>query len=661
MKWSDESLGMGSDITRRDFVNGVCVTTAGAMLLPSWGVAQEMAASGGPNETYPPRKMGMRGSHPGSFEEAHQLRDSPGESLNNATPTNEMYDLIVVGAGMSGLSSAYFYVKNAGRDAKVLILDNHDDFGGHAKRNEVMVGDKMVVTQGGTDDLEAPSYYSQYAKDMLKDIGIDLVRYVKNNEANKTFYQSTGLRSAYFFDKETWGKDVFVVHEPVPRGQVSFTREFLDKTPLSEQAKKDMLRLLDEKNAPDYFPELSPDDKLVKLAKMTYQDYLLNVVKVDKQVLWFYQHFGEGQFCVGADQTPALFGWNMGMPGFGGLKLPPTPEGVLDELPGRQHGRQKENEKREERIHFPDGNATVARMLVRWLIPDAVPGTTMESIGTAHVNYPLLDREGQPVRIRVSSTVLYVRNEGERNRETGVSLTYSKGGKLYQVRGKACVMASWNMMIPYMIPDLPQAQKTALSYAVKGPLVSSCIAVKNWTAFKTAGVSSISTPTMYHTSISLSQAVSMGDLEHAAAPDDPIFVRMGKIMNVPGYPRKDQHRMGRAELLNITFETFERNIREQLMRVLGPSGFDASRDIIAIAVNRWPHGYAYTYSGLHEPLEWVYTASESRPCVIARQPFGLISIANSDAGASPHTDTAIWEGHRAVDEILNRRAMPYLA
>ena len=679
MKKTDEELGMNASITRRDFVNGIAVTAAGAMLLPSMGLGQAKtdpaetgltgAQPGGTpgletgflNEPYPPRRSGMRGDHPGSFESAHQLRDNPQEAIASATPTGEEYDLVVVGAGMSGLSAAYAFVKNVGRDSRILILDNHDDFGGHAKRNEVVYNGKMLVINGGTLNIEAPTFYSEYAKGLLKDIGIDLARYEKANEGNRTLYRGLGLRNAYFFDKETWGKDALVVNEGgggEGRGG-GMTRELLDKMPLSEKSKADMLRLYDTKSAPDYFPELSDPDKRVKLAKMSYQDYLLNVVKVDKQVLWFFQHFGEGNFCVGADQTPALFAWEMGQPGFAGLKLAPLPDGVLDELPGTQHGRQKAG--RGGSVHYPDGNASIARLLVRWLNPEAVPGTTQEDLGKAQVKYDLLDRPNQTARLRLSSTVIHARNEGPKGRETGVVLTYSKGDKLYNVRGKACVMASWNMMIPYMVPDLPEEQKKALAYAVKGPLVYTNVAVKNWQAFKTAGISSISAPSMYHTGVSLTEAVGLGDLEFPQSPDQPIFLHLTKVMAYPGSPRQEQHRMGRQELLVTSFETFERSIREQLDRMLGPSGFVAKRDIVSIIVNRWPHGYAYTYNGLNEPLEWVYTASPNRPCVIARQIHGLIAIANSDAGASPHTDTAMWEGHRAVDEILNRRAMPYLA
>ena len=672
---------MNASITRRDFVNGIAVTAAGAMLLPSMGLGQAKidpaetgltgAQPGGTpgletgflNEPYPPRRSGMRGSHPGSFEAAHDLRDNPQEAIASATATGEEYDLVVVGAGMSGLSAAYAFVKNVGRDAKVLILDNHDDFGGHAKRNEVVYNGKMLVINGGTLNIEAPTFYSEYAKGLLKDIGIDLARYEKANEGNRTLYRGLGLRNAYFFDKETWGKDTLVINEGGGGGGEGrgggMTRELLDKMPLSEKSKADMLRLYDAKSAPDYFPELSDPDKRIKLAKMSYSDYLLNVVKVDKQVLWFFQHFGEGNFCVGADQTPALFAWEMGQPGFAGLKLAPLPDGVLDELPGTQHGRQKAG--RGGSVHYPDGNASIARLLVRWLNPEAVPGTTQEDLGKAQVKYDLLDRPNQTARLRLSSTVLHARNEGPKGRETGVVITYSKGGKLYNVRGKACVMACWNMMIPYMVPELSEEQKKALAYAVKGPLVYTNVAVKNWQAFKKAGISSISAPTMYHTSVSLTEAVGLGDLEFPQSPDEPIFLHLTKVMAYPGSPRQEQHRMGRQELLVTSFETFERSIREQLDRMLGPSGFDAKRDIVSIIVNRWPHGYAYTYNGLNEPLEWVYTASPNRPCVIARQMHGLIAIANSDAGASPHTDTAMWEGHRAVDEVLNRRAMPFLA
>jgi spermidine dehydrogenase len=656
----DRDLGMSRRITRRDFVNGVSAGVAGAALLPQFAGAQEFAPEQSPNY-YPPALTGMRGDHAGSFEVAHQLRDSRKVDLSAVAHTNETYDLVIAGGGISGLGAAYYFLKSAGRDARVLILDNHDDFGGHAKRNEFRHNGRLLAINGGTLNIEAPQRYNEAAKELLFSIGIDLDRFQSENASNRNLYRSLGLGRAHFFDKETWGVDRLVARESArsERGfRGEFPSTFLAKTPISEQAQKDLTRLYDARQ-PDYLPGLSSADKKVRLAKMSYQDFLLNFAKVDPQVLWFFRHFGEDVFCVGADATPALFAWQMGQPGFSGLQLDPTPEGVLSELPGVQHGRQKEGGGAA--VHFPDGNATVARLLVRWLIPEALPGKTMEDAGAARVNYALLDRSNQSARIRLNSTVLNVRHEGDPAQAREVVVSYSRGGKMYDVRGKACVMACWNMFIPYLAPELPETQKEALAYAVKGPLVYTSVGVKNWKAWQKLGVSYINAPTMYHPEASLTEAVSLGDLKHPQSPEDPIALHLVKIMSSPGKPRKEQHRLGRAELLSTTFETFERNIRDQLARMLGAGGFDAARDIVDITVNRWPHGYAYTYNSLFEPLEWVFTNSEKRPNVIARQPYGLIAIANSDAGASPHTDTALWEAHRAVGDVLNRRAMPKLA
>jgi spermidine dehydrogenase len=651
----DRDLGMHRKITRRDFVNGASVA-AGAMLLPQWARSQQFAPEQAA-DYYPPALTGMRGDHAGSFEAAHQLRDRRTADLTGVTKLNETYDLVIVGAGMSGLGAAYYFLKNAGRSARVLVLDNHDDFGGHAKRNEFRHNGRLMAINGGTLNIEARDRYNQPAKELLHDIGVDLDRFETANRTNHDLYRSLGLRNSHFFDKENWGSDRLVVHESGGRSRGGYTAEFLAKAPISADARKDLLRLYDPKQ-PDYLPGLSSPEKKARLTRMSYQDFLLDVAKVDKQVVWFFQHFGEGNFCVGADATPALFGWEMGQPGFAGLDLDPTPDDVLAELPGPQHGRQKPSDAAE--VHFPDGNATVARLLVRWLIPEAVPGKTQEDVGSVRVNYALLDRPNQAARIRLNSTVVQVNHDGDPSNAREVVVSYNRGGKLYAVRSKACVMACWNMFIPYLVPDLPAKQKEALAYGVKGPLVYTSVGVKNWTAWQKLGISNINAPGMFHTTVSLTEAVSLGDLKHPQTPEEPVILHLTKAMVAPGKPRREQHRLGRAELLATTFETFERNIRDQLGRSLGAGGFDPARDIIAITVNRWPHGYAYTYNSLYDPMEWVFTATDERPCVVGRQPYGLIAIANSDAGASPHTDTAFWEAHRAVGDVLNRRAMPML-
>jgi spermidine dehydrogenase len=285
----------------------------------------------------------------------------------------------------------------------------------------------------------------------------------------------------------------------------------------------------------------------------------------------------------------------------------------------------------------------------------------MEDVGAARVDYAALDRDGRNARIRLNSTVVNVRHDNDLSRAKEAITSYVRGGKTYQVRSRAVVMACWNMFIPYLVPDLPAEQKEAMAFGVKGPLVYTSVAVKNWHAFEKLAVARVNAPTMYHTGVELSEAVDLGELHHPQSPDEPVVLHMTRYVMSPGKPRKEQHRIGRADLLTTTFETFERNIRDQLARNLGQGGFDPARDIVAIAVNRWPHGYAYTYNPLYDPLEWVYTSSDDRPCVKARRPFGLITIANSDAAASPHTDAAMLEAHRAVQEVLQRRAMPLLS
>jgi spermidine dehydrogenase len=677
----DRTLGMDRAITRRDFLNGVALSVVGSALAPELMRAQQEFAPERAADYYPPTRVGMRGSHPGSFEVAHQLRDRREWDLSGAVDSGESYDLVIVGGGLSGLSAAYFFIRDVGRSAKVLVLDNHDDFGGHAKRNEFSYGGRMLALNGGTLNIESWARYNEHARAVVTGIGIDIDRFLKANEKNRSLYRSLGLTGqATFFDKETWGVDRLLVRHPGGgargegagergagaegggggggRGRGSYSADDLARTPLSARAQTDMLRLSGGPH-PDYLPGLSSAEKKVRLAKMSYQDFLLNLVKVDPQVVWFFRNQGAGNFCVGVDCFPALFAWQEGLPGFAGMDLEASPGGLLADLPGGHHGRQI-GPGGGPTVHFPDGNATIARLLVRWLIPDAVPGNSMEDVGAARVNYAALDRSGQTTRIRLNSTVVHVRHDGERSTAKEVVTSYVRGGKTYQVRSRAAVMACWNMFIPYLVPDLPAAQKEALAFGVKGPLVYTSVAVKNWKAFEKLGVTNVSAPTMYHTGVELGEAVGLGDLHHPQTPEEPIVLHMTRYPMAPGKPRKEQHRIGRADLLSATFDTFERRIRDQLARSLGDGGFDPARDIVAIAVNRWPHGYAYTYNPLYDPLEWVYTSTNDRPCVKARQPFGLIAIANSDAAASPHTDAALLEAHRAIQEVLQRRAMPFL-
>jgi len=613
------------------------------MLLPGWSgvLAQEPGIEAGSD--YPPAQQGMRGSHVGSYEIGHQMRDQRGWDLSSANDTGEEYDLVIVGGGISGLSAALFYIEQAGRDARVLILDNHDDFGGHAKRNEFTYNGRLMALNGGTLNIESPERYNNPSRKILETIGIDIDRFLQDNADSRRMYSRMGLGSSYFFDQETWGEDKLVKSNS-GRG---FSDEFIAQAPLSTQAQADLKRLYSG-TLPDYMPGLSSDQKKERLAKISYSDFLLNTVKVDPAVMWFFLNAGKSSFAVGPDALPALFAWQNGQPGFSGMDLDPSPEGLLADLPGGHHGRQLPGGGS---VHFPDGNATVARLLVRWLIPEAVPGTTQEDVATAQVDYSLLDRRDQGTRIRLNSTVVNVQHQGG-SADGPVQISYVNGGRTHKVIGRSCIMACWNTVIPYLVPELPAQQKEALAFGVKGPLVYTSVAVRNWTAFDKLGISRVTTPTMYHTRLLLDEAVSLGALRHAESPDEPIILSLARYPGSPGKPRKEQHLIGRRELLETSFETVERSLRDQLGRILQGGGFDPARDIVGITYNRWPHGYSYTYNSLYDPMDWVFSSTDERPCVVGRQAYGNISIANADAAASPHTDAAILEAHRAVQEIL---------
>ncbi len=639
----DRELGMHRPITRRDFISGLAVGIGGASLIAGCGPGEPTTPPDPGLEKvegyYPPARTGLRGSHDGSFESAHMLKDG-GISLDGAVDRRETYDLVVVGGGISGLAAAHYFRQQAGPNAKILVLDNHDDFGGHAKRNEFAHNGRTYIGYGGTQSIDSPAPYSATAKALINDLGIDVSRYQQVLDSG--LYKSLGMSGGVFFDKETFGADKLVVGS-----SRNASKAFLAQTPLPPAIQQQIIQLNTEQR--DIWPGLSSADKKARLARMSYTDFVTKEWKLDPQVVSLYQTRTHGLFGFGVDAVPAQDAFGLNLPGFQGMQLEPGAG------PGQNHDSIRSAEAEDYYFHFPDGNASVARLLVRKLVPAAVPGTTADDIVTATIDYAKLDDSASPARIRLNSTVVRVAHDGPAASAASVTVQYLRGDTLYKVQGKACVLACWHHVIPHICGELPETQLTALRYARKVPLVYTNVFIRQWTAFETLKVNSVSSPGMWHGSANLDIPVSLGGYTHTTSPDQPVVIHMSKAACKPGLPGPAQHVAGRTELLQTSFETIERGIRDQLGRMLGGGGFDPAGDILAITVNRWPHGYAYQYNSLADPF-WIEGGEQ--PCAVARKPYGRIAIANSDAGAYAYTDAAIDHGYRAVQELTARNSRP---
>jgi spermidine dehydrogenase len=620
---------MTAGIHRRDFLNGVALTVASG-LTP----AQLLAQTPSP---YPPALTGLRGHHAGSFETAHRLRDGEDFKLDGV-PVSERYDLIVVGGGISGLAAAWFYHERAGGNARILIIDNHDDFGGHAKRNEFTAGGRFIIGYGGSESMQSPKAdYSAVAKRLVRRLGIRIERFETAFE--RKFYPSLGLSRGVFFGKEAFGRDTLVTGDPMAMVADDLTpdllnakplRDFVAGFPISDKGKAELIGLYEQKTDP--LPGKSAGEKREILRSTSYRDYLIKICGVGEEVANCFQGRTLDFYALGCDSVPADGAMEIGYPGFAGLGLPHEQSAELTEP---------------YIYHFPDGNASIARLLVRDLVPSVAPkgkAAGMDDIVLAKFDYAALDRDGSPVRIRLNSTCINVRNTAD-----GAEIAYLRDGKAARAGAKHVVLACFNMIIPYLMPELPEEQRNALAKNVKAPLVYTNVVVRNWRPWVALKVHEISAPMSFHCRVKLDYPVDLGGYRHPRDPAQPIGIHM---VHVPGEPHqgleaRDQFRIGRQKLLDMSFEGIERHIRDDLDRMLGPGGFSSGRDIAAITVNRWSHGYAYDRNSLFDKDDEFDAYS-----VLARRKAGHVAIANSDSQWSAYAHSAIDAAHRAVSELL---------
>ena len=649
-------------ITRRDFINGV-----------SYGLAASVApidflkANNIDPYKYPPALTGIRGNHPGSFDHAHRLALAGGNYFEDIIDLGETNDLIVVGAGISGLSASYFYKNRKSENQKILILDNHDDFGGHAKRNEFQVNGREILTYGGSQSIESPSYYENISKELMLDLGIDFQKFYTAYDFG--YFKSRGLNSSFYFNERAYGQNKVVHNVPGYRYDINHKentkpeniKEVVKKMPISDRSKEEFSQLFLDRT--DFFPDMTLEEKYHYLESISYEEYLKKYHKVGDEVIGVFHSMLWALWGVGTESIPAFGAFSDGLPGFSGLGFTDEddssePENEMYDLPTLDEtieGYMSKNEISDEPyiFHFPDGNATIARLLVRKMIPNAIPGNTMEDIVTAKVDYSQLDLPNQQMtNIRLDSTVISVKNINDI-----VEVIYAKEGKLYKVSGKKCILACYNGIIPDLCPELPEKQKEALKYNVKVPLVWVQVAMKNWHMFANKGISRAICPKSFFNNMYIDFPVSIGDYQYPQSFDDPVVFLMNHVPTRPyeGLTNREQHRKGRYDILKLSYQDYEDKIFDHLRGMFGTDFKE--EDVAGITVNRWAHGYSYEYNSLFDNDFFGGRMPESMdseryPHVIGRKSFGNISIANSDSGGSAYVDAAIVQANRAVNELL---------
>jgi len=630
------------NITRREFIAGVSVMGLASGMPNVIGKPLFRSTS---EFIYPPLRDGMRGSHKGSFEVAHDLAWNSIRPDDPKTYTDTDYDLVIMGAGISGLTSAWLARKKLGPNARILILDNHDDFGGHAKRNEFDVDGKRMIGYGGSQSIASPGKYSHEAHDILKSLGIITKKFYQYFDNN--FYEQHGMGEAIHFSKKDYGKNHlakpktkrFLIWETPDEKEIIASA--IKEWPLSDESKASLHKLLIDREdwCERAMPNASVNEKRKVLKQTSYKEALIKFAGLTEEAYGIFNNDFVGMWGIDWEGLSAMTA----------LLYEHLAISMVDLEPSEEDKKKTDNEPFI--FHFPDGNASIVRLLIRDLIPDSVKANTMEEMVTAHFDYNQLDEKDNNTKIRLNSTVIEAKNNGN-----FVDVTYVRDGKAEKVRSQKSILAGYSHILPFIMPEMGENQREAIEWAEKTPLVYTNVALTNWRAWEKAGIRSFENPKGFFNSISLDFPVSMGGVQFSASSDEPIIVHLGHYPTRPGLTQREQHLRGRRDLYKRSFEEFEEAIIHQLTEALGPYGFDAEKDIAGITVNRWPHGYAFEYNELFDdpsfgPYHGSAGGPDKGPHVLGRKTIGNIAIAGSDASAYAYINGAMDAAILAVKEL----------
>lgn len=613
------------------------------------GALAGLPAAAGAAPTPAPAITTLAGQTDDDRAQAHAWRDQPGRWDDQADALDEgLEDLLVVGAGISGLAGAWWFREHAGRPVRIRVLEAAAEPGGHARRNTFhhARSGRTLIGYGGSQSLDSPGLFSPAAHALLRGVGVQLQRF-EQGAFDRGWHERHGLTGrAFHFGAREWGQARTVFTRP---GEAP--ADWLARTPLGAPARAVLARLLAE--APhNPLPDLrTRAARAAALARLSYATFLRRGWGADAQVLRWFQDATQGYFGVGIDATCALDAWAAGLPGFGALDLGEAPFAA-----NSPSGRQLRLGSDDYIYHFPDGNHGVVRALLRALRPDALPGEGMDALVDAPLDRARLDDPAAAVRVSTGATVVGLRHLGPPQRAEAVELRYLDAqGRPRRARARQVLLACWHRVIARLSDELPAAQRRALEDQVKVPLVYTTVLLDHWRPWQAAGVSSLRVVDGFWGDVALDFPVALGGQRPPGSADEPVLLHLGKVV-VPGdgRPARAQAAAGRAQLLGWDAAVFEGEVRRLLDEALGAHGFDSGRDIAAVTVNRWAHGYAYEYM---RPWDG-YWPRGPLPCETARRGWGRVAIANSDAGAYAYAHSAIDQAARAVQELLPQARLP---
>ena len=621
-KRHDRALGVYQPICRRDFLNSTLLATGGVLLGPL--TPQQLLASSTDDFTGYGGVGDYANSNGNTLEvisAGHQIRDRVFDSLPPDTiDTGEVFDCVVVGGGVSGLSAALFFQTYAGPKLTCLVLENHPVFGGEAKRNEFMVDGHRIMGPQGADHFQVPLPHSFMAR-VFEMIGLKWreFEYQKWKSSSPEIPMGNSFEDArgpigFYFGAKFGQKPGMWLIDP-------WKKKF-QGAPISEKMRDELLKY-NEQQRPGLPFSYPGDEKSRQLDSVTMERYLMDTYGLSRETIQTFMAEEGGGFGAGPDVVSAYCTYAFEV------------DRSMDEPS----------------LSFPGGNDGIARHLVKKLIPDSISGpNSMEAVCRNNIDFQALDRSGQPARIRLASTTVSVQHEGDPSTSNFVTVAYARGGKLYRLKARSVVMAGGCWSTKRVIRDLPAAHRHAYDQFFRSPCMMANVALRNWRFLYKLGISGCQWFEGLGSFTAIRKLPTFSTDSKTIGPDSPVVLTLKVLFPRYGAPLQQQGDLGRAQLLTTPFREYERQIRAHLTEMFSASGFDATRDIAGIVLNRWGHAYV-------SPQPGFFFGSDGNPpprALLRAAPFGRIAFANTDLSGTPDHRTAIGEAHRAVSQLLDQ-------